>query len=119
MPEDYKGTERRQHARIYKNYILFLFEKDNPDQKIEVSQITNISRGGICFVSTESFNPGTHLRLQLKTPYLADPLELEGLVLGSREKIFKMIFEIRLTFKNVSTQAQEVLLRIEQYTQKQ
>ncbi len=50
--------ERRKHPRIYRNFILSYHEKGKSALKHEVSQINNISQGGMNFVSTHPLKRG-------------------------------------------------------------
>ncbi|MFH0754467.1 MAG: PilZ domain-containing protein, partial [Candidatus Omnitrophota bacterium] len=78
MTSEKFGAERRQHVRIKKNYIIRFHEKSNPAVKFEVSQIENISRGGLCFTSTTLFPVNLVLSIELRTPYITDTIYLEG-----------------------------------------
>ena len=111
-PSPSYGVERRKHKRLKKHFILSYFDVTNPEHKFELKQLKNISQGGICFVTTIMFPPGTILGIELKTPYLADVTYLEGVVLESHEKIKGMIYEIRLEFKVISPQAEFVLSKL-------
>ncbi len=113
------GVERRQHPRIKKNYIIRFFDKSNPSIKFDVSQVENISQGGLCFTSTVGFKEGTHIEVELRTPYISDTVFLEGHILSCREKVRGMIFENRVKFQDVSPRAQDVLAKIEQYNPNQ
>ena len=77
------NEDRRQYKRINRSFILSYFDKEQPDQKIEITQLKNISLGGICFITTQSFEPSTKLGIELKTPYLSGTTYLEGSVMGS------------------------------------
>ena len=114
-PENKHGAERRQYPRVRKNFIIRFSEKNNPSLKFEVSQIENISRGGICFTSTLTFKTGTELSIELRTPYIADTIYLEGEILESHEKIKGLIYHNRLKFKDVTPLAERVLEKIELY----
>ncbi|GEM_PF-1029887 len=109
------GSERRQFIRIRKNYIVRFCQKNNPSLKFEVSQVENISRGGICFTSTMAFEPGSVVALELRTPYVADTICLEGQILDSHEKIKGLIYQNRLKFYNITHEASDVLEKIEKY----
>ena len=113
------GIERRQHPRIKKNYIIRFHDKSNPTIKFDVSQVENISQGGLCFSSTVGFKEGAHVEVELRTPYLTDTIFLEGQILHSREKIKGMIYENRVKFLDVTPRAAEVLTKIEQYNSNQ
>jgi hypothetical protein len=107
--------ERRKHPRVKKNYIIRFSEKENPTLKFEVSQIENISRGGICFTSTISFKEGDELAVELRTPYIADTIYLEGHVLQSHEKVKGLIYHNRFKFHELTPLAESVLEKIEKY----
>ncbi|MBF0504016.1 MAG: PilZ domain-containing protein [Candidatus Omnitrophica bacterium] len=111
--------ERRQFTRIYRNFILSYHEKGKAASKQDVSQINNISRGGLSFVSTHPIKPKTVVVLKLKTPLIADPINLEGVVLDSKEKISEMIYEVRVQFKDISEPVLNVLEKIENYDKAQ
>jgi hypothetical protein len=108
-------NERRKHPRVKKNYIIRFSEKNNPSLKFQVSQIENISRGGICFTSTLLFKPGTELAVELRTPYIAETIYLEGHVLESQEKVKGLIYHNRFQFREITPLAESVLQKIEKY----
>lgn len=109
------GEERRKYKRIKKNFILSYFDKANPEQKLELTQLKNISLGGACFVTTKAFNPGTIIGIELKTPYLADTTYLEGAVIQSNERVKNIIYETRLQFSNISTEAEFLLKKMMEF----
>jgi len=107
--------EQRLHPRIYRNFILSYYEKGQSAPKHDVSQINNISLGGLSFVSTDPLKPQAIVSLDLKTPFVEDSIHLEGVVLESREKIPELIYEIRVQFKEVPEPVLNVLKKIEIY----
>lgn len=109
------SEDRRQHPRIKKNYIIRFYEKNNPSVKYDVSQIENISQGGMCFSSTMHLNEGSLVAVELRTPFLSDTVYLEGTILQSRDKVPGLIYENRIRFQEVSPTAIDVLTKIEQY----
>lgn len=107
--------ERRKYARIKKNFIISYYYKQDPSIKYEVSQIKNISLGGSCFITANYCNPSTKIGIELKTPYLAGTVHLEGSVLESHEKIPHLVYETRLIFEPLTPQAEFVLNKIVEY----
>ncbi len=101
--------ERRRYKRIKKNFILTYFDKKNPEQRFELTQLKNIGRGGMCFITSRKFEPSTVIGVELKTPYLSEITHLEGVILGSEEKVTGVIFETRLEFKALTSQAEIML----------
>ena len=110
---DFSGSERRKFKRIKKHFILSYCAKNNPTQRYDVTQLKNISRGGMCFLATVDYPLNTEIAIELKTPYLADVIYLEGSVLESHKKISNMIYETRLTFKELSPIACSVVDKLE------
>jgi hypothetical protein len=98
--------------RIEKHFIISYYEKDDPMIKHDISQIKNISLGGMCFVSAQSYAPSTKIGIDMRTPYLTDTVPMEGTVLESREKIRNMIYETRLVFDKLSEQAELIIKKL-------
>ncbi|MFH1360821.1 MAG: PilZ domain-containing protein [Candidatus Omnitrophota bacterium] len=112
MEEKWDQEERRHYIRIEKNFIISYCDKNDRSQKHDVSQLKNISLGGMCFVAGHRYPPSTKLCIELKTPYLAGTAHIEGTVLESHEKITGMLFETRLTFDPLSPESEHVLNKI-------
>jgi hypothetical protein len=112
---DKSFKERRKHIRIYRKFILNYHEKGKSVIKYHISQVNNISKGGLSFASSHALTPGAVIIVDMKTPFIADPVRLEGVVLECREKVPDMIYEIRLQFQDVTRQAMAVLDKIEGY----
>ena len=110
--EQSSNMERRRHKRIKRSFILTYFDKANPTQKFEITQLKNISLGGMCFITGKQFSPPAKMRIELKTPFLSDTTFLEGSVLESHEKVKGMIYETRLEFDPLSTEAEFLLSKI-------
>jgi c-di-GMP-binding flagellar brake protein YcgR len=111
--------ERRQYQRIKKHFILTYFDKADPDVRFSASQLKNISLGGLCLITDQSFPIGTSLGIELKTPFLSELTHLEGTVLASHERVKDIIYETRLEFLQLSPQAEFVLNKIIQYFEKE
>ncbi|MBL8014519.1 MAG: PilZ domain-containing protein [Candidatus Omnitrophica bacterium] len=109
------GNERRRHIRVDRNFILTYFVKSTPTVKNEITQLRNISKGGLCFVATQSFPATTDLIIEMRTPFTTGTVIFEGIVLESRERIRNLIYDIRLEFRNLQPLAMEILEKIEQY----
>ena len=107
--------ERRRYERINKSFVLSYYDLANPERKFEITQLKNISLGGMCFVTTRSFDPPARLGIELKTPYIAGTTYLEGTVLQSHEKMQGTIYETRLEFKALDTEAKILLEKLMEY----
>ncbi len=115
-PEEKKvESERRQYIRVKKNFILSYHEKDNPLAKNDISQLKNISLGGMCFVTAEPFSQSTKLAIELKTPFLAGMTRLDATVLESHERAKDILYETRVSFDGLSAQSRMVLEKVVEY----
>ncbi|MFA5088940.1 MAG: PilZ domain-containing protein [Candidatus Omnitrophota bacterium] len=112
-------VERRQHIRVKKNFILTYYKKGDPSIRHDSTQLKNIGKGGMCFITGQAYEPSTQLIIELRTPYLADTTILEGVVLESHEKLPNIIYETRLRFSDLTPQAQFLLDNLAEYFQKE
>ncbi len=110
-----QAEERRRYERINKSFILSYFDIANPEQKFEITQLKNISLGGMCFITTRAFESSTRLSVELKTPYISGTTYLEGIVLQSHEKMKGTIYETRLEFENLDTEAKVLLEKLMEF----
>ena len=108
-------TERRKYIRIKKNFIISYHDQEDPSVKHDVSQIKNIGLGGSCFITSYYCAPSTKMGIELKTPYLAGTVHLDGTVLESHEKIPHLLYETRVVFEPLTPQAEFVLNKIVEY----
>lgn len=112
MTKNWTYRERRRYLRIEKHFIISYYDKSDPKVKQDISQIKNISLGGMCFVTSQGYVPSTKIGIDMKTPYLADTVHMEGTVLESHEKIHHMIYETRLVFDQLSEQAEIIIEKL-------
>ncbi|MBF0384657.1 MAG: PilZ domain-containing protein [Candidatus Omnitrophica bacterium] len=116
-PDNRNGrqTERRGYSRIKKNYILTYFKKDDPNDIYEITQLKNISLGGMCFVTTKKIAPGTFVGINLQTPYISEVTNVNGKILESHEKAKNIVYETRLQFEELKPEAEFVLKTLINY----
>jgi len=106
------NEERRKSARIKRSFILSYFDQANPGHKFEITQLKNISFGGMCFITGQLYEPSTKLGVELKTPYLSGTTYLAGVVMESHEKMKGKIYETRLQFDPLETEAKLLLEKL-------
>jgi hypothetical protein len=109
------SNERRKYLRIYRNFIMSYHEKGKSIVKHHVSQVNNVSKGGLSFSSTYPLKEGIVVIIDLKPLFIADSIRLEGVVLECREKIPDIIYEVRLQFQEIPEPVLMVLQKIESY----
>lgn len=108
-------SERRKYFRIYRNFIMFYHEKGKSATKHSVSQVNNISKGGVNFTSSFPIKISSVVIIDLTTPFIADSIRLEGMVLECREKVSGVLYEVRIQFQEVSEHVLSVLEKIENF----
>ncbi len=101
--------ERRQYKRIEKHFILSYYATDHPEHRFAATQIKNISGGGMCLITEQTFTPGTILELEVKSAFFSNITRLQGEVLQSHERVKNIIYETRIQFKNISPEAEAVI----------
>ena len=114
-PKKNLGRERRQHKRVDKNFILKYFDLSHPKEKHEITQLKNISQGGLCFISSIMIAVNSKLGIELKTPYISTTTYLQGIVLESHDKVAGILYETRLRFENLDNQSSLILKELMEY----
>ena len=114
-PNEKIPEERRKYVRIKKNFILSYSLKKSASIKYDITQLKNISQGGMCFITTQKYERGTQLTIDLRTPYFADVTIFEGAVLESHEKLKNIIYETRIQFEQLSPQSEFLLKKLEEF----
>ena len=105
-------SERRVYVRMKRNFMLSYLHKTNLSQKMEITQLKNISTGGMCFVTTQKIESSTELTIELTTPYLANTTLLQGTVKDSHEKAKGILYETRLEFGDLNSKDKMVLTQL-------
>ncbi len=109
-------NERRKNVRINRNFILTYHEKDKISLAHDISQVNNVSKGGMNFSTAHPIEAGAVVVVDIKAPFIADPMRLEGQVLDCREKVPGIIYEIRIQFQAVPPESVSALEKIEKYS---
>jgi len=112
-------SERRLHRRFQKPYTVIFALKGHPQETYDISTILDISRGGLKFVSSESYPTGTKIILKIKFPFLY-PQEtiIDGEVVAMEEGGKSKSFKIKVKFINVSPLVESILQQMEEFNLK-
>ncbi|MDP8265123.1 MAG: PilZ domain-containing protein [Candidatus Aceula lacicola] len=106
--------DRRKHPRVEKHFIVTFFEADDPAAEHSISQLKNISRGGVLFSSSVAHTAGKKLQVMIKTPYMANTLSVKGTVIECSERIPGVIYEIRVEIEDLDSDAETIFKKIEE-----
>ncbi|HDZ77362.1 MAG TPA: PilZ domain-containing protein [Candidatus Omnitrophica bacterium] len=103
-----KKSERRKHLRLDKTFIVsyrIYAEADNYD----LTQTKNISVGGMLLTTNRLFRPGTVLSIDIRLPFLMEPLNLKGRVIESKEVARHLIYDTHLEVFDVDIDSKETI----------
>ncbi len=106
-------VNKRKNPRVDKKYCVKYYIKDALNQKFDISQIKDISKGGVRFWSTMLLAKDVVLVVELHVPYVDYGVRIEAVVVACEEKMKDLIYEVRLKFINVDQSTNDVLDIIE------
>lgn len=92
---EYKGPDRRKAARLDKAFVVsyrVYKEVDNYD----LTQTKNVSMGGMLLTTNRLFPAGTILAVDIRLPFLPEPLSLKCKVIKSKEVVKNLIYDAHL-----------------------
>ena len=95
--DKYSGSDRRQNPRLSANFVISYRLKQYRGG-YDLSQTKNISKGGILLTTNKPFEPGTHLAMTIRFPFIPQRIEVAGSVVGSKEVVRNLIYETRIQF---------------------
>ena len=95
--------EKRHFARFKKQYTIKFALKDTPHINYDVSQLLDISKGGLKFFSYEQYALGTKIIFYVKFPFLyPNETVIYGEVIGLEEVLAGKTYKIRVKFVNLT-----------------
>src|SRR5579862_6735416 len=94
--------ERRKHKRYEYPFAMFFYVKGKRGVTYEMSQVNNISLGGINFSSNCKCPKGARVCMELKTPFTPDIIQIEGILHECMEVVDGKLYRMRIEFKDPS-----------------
>lgn len=91
----YKGAERRKYPRVNKTFIVSYRVFQDTDN-YDLTQTKNLSVGGMLLTTNRKFSAGTLLAVDIRLPFLAEPLNLKARVVESKEVAKNLIYDTHL-----------------------
>ncbi|MFZ5799854.1 MAG: PilZ domain-containing protein, partial [Candidatus Omnitrophota bacterium] len=104
-------TERRQHERLKRKFVVAYHVESDPATTFDISQIKDISLGGMRFVTSCGYPPETSLIVELQTPFIRDKILMKAKVLESKEIIADMIYDTRVIFTELDEEARHYVAK--------
>ena len=104
----FEGKEKRKHPRLDFNLIVSYRPLENTE-KMRITQIKNLSRGGMMISTCEKIEKGTMLKINLRFPLLKKKVNLVGKVIESKEVVPNFDYETRVYFYNMDKEVEKLL----------
>jgi c-di-GMP-binding flagellar brake protein YcgR len=89
--------DKRQFFRA-KRPIMIYYQVKGADSPAKASQTKDISSGGMCFISANSFDKDTILLIEIHMPISNDTIEAHGKVIDSKLDQESKSYETRVAF---------------------
>ncbi len=102
----YIGLERREYPRILGKFVVS-YQAKSCDSHTHISQTRNLSKGGMVLTTNKNFPPGTILTIDIRLPFNADKISLDGQVLDIKEVVKYLIYDARIKFINLEPKYEE------------
>lgn len=103
--------ERRKHERLKRKFVVAYYVESDPAMTFDISQIKDISLGGMRFVTSCGYPPETILTIELQTPFIRDKILMKAKVLEAKEIIADMIYDTRVIFTELDEEARHYVSR--------
>ncbi|MDP3143263.1 MAG: PilZ domain-containing protein [Candidatus Omnitrophota bacterium] len=103
--------ERRQFERLKRKFVVSYHSLEDPSATFDISQIKDISLGGMRFVTSRGYQADTVLAIELQTPFVRERLSLQAKVLESKEVVADLIYDTRVIFSELDDEAKHYLTR--------
>jgi len=91
----YDGVERRRYPRLNRSFLVHYPVADGESQ-LDLSQVKNISLGGVLFLTTRPYEKESNIPLRIKLP--GAYVEPQARVIESRQIEGGSFFDTRLEF---------------------
>lgn len=104
--------ERRKYERLKKPFVVSYHVFADPASSYDLTQIKDVSIGGMRFVTSQAFPSDTILSLELRAPFKEERLKLKGCVIESKVVAEGLIYDTRVNFVDLGSDAREELSKI-------
>ncbi|MDP2939082.1 MAG: PilZ domain-containing protein [Candidatus Omnitrophota bacterium] len=101
--------ERRKYERLKRPFVVSYNALGDPSATYDITQIKDISLGGMRFITSKGYMPNTRLNIELRLPFMEEKVKLKARVIESKEVVKDLIYDTRVCFKELEEEAQEIL----------
>jgi hypothetical protein len=109
-----RQKERRKSKRLYRHFVV-AYRVYGVDSEYDLSQIKNISKGGLRFITSRKYPLDTILAVELRTPVSTDRIRLLGKVISSETVVEDLIYDTRIIYAKLNKETETLLDRTIKY----
>jgi len=109
-----ENGERRKSKRLGRHFVV-AYRVYGVDSEYDLSQIKNISRGGLRFITSKKYPPGTVLTVELRTPVTRGRIKILGKVVSSETLVNGLIHDTRITYFKLDKDTEVLIEKTIQY----
>jgi hypothetical protein len=95
-----ESTEKMKFPRVNARFVIS-YRIVEQDKIIDLTQIKNLSLGGMLFTTMENFTAGTQLAVEMRVPVDTDPVKIIGKVIDSCKVARGTIYNTRIEFLSI------------------
>ncbi|MDD5217324.1 MAG: PilZ domain-containing protein [Candidatus Omnitrophica bacterium] len=100
----------RQYKRLYTDYLV-RYETDASGEPPHITNIKNLSAGGLKFLTKEPLQENATIKVVLLIPSLERPFRAQGRIVRVRCLKKRMIYSVAITFTDISPTDRDVINR--------
>lgn len=105
-----QAGQPRQYKRLYTDYLV-RYETDVSGEPPHITNIKNLSAGGLKFLTKEPLRENATIKVVLLIPSLERPFRAQGRIVRVRRLKKRMIYSVAITFTDISAVDREVINR--------
>ena len=102
------GENHRQHDRL-KGLFLVKYHSEEAGQEPKITNVRDISAGGLRFVTKELLNSGTAIKVSLLIPALNKSFDAKATILRVQKQKKGLYYSTALRFDDLSSTEEEVI----------
>lgn len=108
--EEYKGPDRRVFPRTSTNFLVIYRIIETKEKDITLTR--NVSLGGICLTTNRGFKEGTLIGIEIKMPFLVQPILMVGKVVNVEEIVKDVIYDTHIEFVELPEEHKQLLQQL-------
>lgn len=98
---NFSGAERRRFKRLNKQFVVRIQAVGNVSKGWDIVMIRNISKGGMCFMTSDELKTGDTLNFKINVKLNHNTILCDGTVIRVRTIRKPNVYEVGISFKDI------------------